>query len=126
MGDNEELNLGTSPLLWDTDGDGFNDGDEVAAGANPLDAATYPCVADGDLNGDGLVNDADVLAQRGLAVCLTEFAYPEPASLYFTFCQDLQGLFGNWPFHGDMGVVIRDIDFPDLLARQIGIRSQGA
>ena len=61
MGDNEELNLGTSPLLWDTDGDGFNDGDEVAAGANPLDAASYPGVADGDLNGDGLVNAADVL-----------------------------------------------------------------
>ena len=66
------------------------------------------------------------LAQGGPAVCLTQFSHPEPAPLYFTFCQDLQGLFGNRAFHGDMGVVIRDIDFSDLLARQIGISSQGA
>ena len=59
--DMEELNLGTDPILFDSDGDGFSDGDEVAAGTNPVDSASYPGIADGDLNGDGLVNTADIL-----------------------------------------------------------------
>ncbi len=34
--DGEEIALGTDPLNPDTDGDGTNDGDEVALGGNPL------------------------------------------------------------------------------------------
>ncbi len=33
----EEYQRGTDPIKWDTDGDGVNDGDEVAQGKNPLD-----------------------------------------------------------------------------------------
>ena len=32
----EEMELGTDSTLWDTDGDGMGDGDEVAAGFDPL------------------------------------------------------------------------------------------
>ena len=32
----EEMELGTDATLWDTDGDGMGDGDEVAAGFDPL------------------------------------------------------------------------------------------
>ncbi|MDQ3695362.1 MAG: thrombospondin type 3 repeat-containing protein [Chloroflexota bacterium] len=35
--DDDELNVyGTNPDLWDTDGDGANDGEEVYYGTNPL------------------------------------------------------------------------------------------
>ena len=51
----------TDPLNSDTDGDGVSDGDEVAAGTDPLDNTSYPVIADGDLNDDGVVNVADVL-----------------------------------------------------------------
>jgi len=33
---------GTSPILADTDGDGFDDGDEVALGTDPTDPLEYP------------------------------------------------------------------------------------
>jgi len=62
LSDGEEVNtVGSSPLLYDTDGDGFDDGAEVAAGSDPVSASSYPIVSDGDLNGDGQVNAADVL-----------------------------------------------------------------
>ncbi|MBI4707275.1 MAG: peptidoglycan DD-metalloendopeptidase family protein [Candidatus Omnitrophica bacterium] len=32
-----EYQRGTDPIKWDTDGDGVNDGDEIAQGKNPLD-----------------------------------------------------------------------------------------
>jgi len=51
----------TDPLNLDTDGDGFADGEEVAAGTNPLDDTSYPVVADGDVNGDGQVDVRDLL-----------------------------------------------------------------
>lgn len=55
----------TDPLASDTDNDGFNDGFEVSYASDPLDAASLPMIADGDLNADGQVNVADVLiAQR--------------------------------------------------------------
>jgi hypothetical protein len=56
-----------NPLSADTDGDGLNDGDEVAFGSNPLVADA----ADGDVNLDGEVNAADVLlATRALTGAL--------------------------------------------------------
>jgi len=33
---------GTDPFDWDTDADGFSDGDEVAAGSDPLDPDSKP------------------------------------------------------------------------------------
>jgi hypothetical protein len=51
----------TDPLNADTDGDGFNDGEEVAFGTNPLDDTSYPIIADGDVNGDGQVDVRDLL-----------------------------------------------------------------
>ena len=56
-----EQDYGTHPLLEDSDGDGFGDGVEVTNGSDPLDDTSFPIVADGDLNDDGLVNVADVL-----------------------------------------------------------------
>ena len=38
-------NTGTDPLLKDTDGDRFSDGAEVAAGFNPIDAASTPATS---------------------------------------------------------------------------------
>lgn len=62
-GDGSFLNslTDTDPLNPDTDGDGFNDGAELAAGTDPLDNTSYPMIADGDVNGDGQVDTADLL-----------------------------------------------------------------
>jgi hypothetical protein len=55
----------TDPLNPDTDGDRLSDGVEIAHGSNPLDPASYPALADGDLaplgNPDGNINAADYL-----------------------------------------------------------------
>jgi len=51
----------TDPLNFDTDGDGYNDGEEVAADSDPLDMNSIPASPDGDLNNDGVVNVVDVL-----------------------------------------------------------------
>lgn len=53
----------TNPLLFDTDGDGFGDGMEDAAGYDPLQASSTPVW--GDINDDRSVDTADVL----LATC---------------------------------------------------------
>lgn len=37
-----ERERGTSPTVADTDGDGFSDGEEVAAGSNPLESNSVP------------------------------------------------------------------------------------
>jgi hypothetical protein len=58
---------GTDPLDSDTDGDGFNDGDEIAAGTDPLNDLSFPVIADGDINGDGNVDIVDILlAQQAI------------------------------------------------------------
>ena len=54
----DEINIyGTDPNNPDTDGDGYNDGDEINAGSDPLD----PCDPDTnsptcDSDGDGIFN----------------------------------------------------------------------
>lgn len=45
----------------DTDGDGVDDSTEISSGTSPLDPASLPVLADGDLNNDGVVNTIDVL-----------------------------------------------------------------
>ena len=60
--DGEEVMLGTNPLVEDSDGDGFNDDVEVVADSDPLDNTSTPSnVPDGDVNGDGKVDTADLL-----------------------------------------------------------------
>ena len=49
----------TDPALPDTDGDGFDDGDEIYYNSDPLSQTDTP--ANGDVNDDGVVNVADVL-----------------------------------------------------------------
>jgi hypothetical protein len=61
LSDFDEGIQGTDPLVADTDMDGFTDGEEVAAGTNPLDDTSFPIVADGDVNGDGEVDVRDLL-----------------------------------------------------------------
>lgn len=48
----EEVTYGTDSMNTDTDGDTYSDYDEVAAGSDPLDAASDPTAVDAD--GDGL------------------------------------------------------------------------
>ncbi|MCG8642563.1 MAG: choice-of-anchor D domain-containing protein, partial [Desulfobacterales bacterium] len=43
----EEYNNGTSPLLSDTDNDGYSDSDEILAGTDPLDSSDFPGSATG-------------------------------------------------------------------------------
>ena len=52
---------GTSPLIADTDGDGYGDGEEISFGSNPLNDTSLPIAANGDLNNDGFVNVVDVM-----------------------------------------------------------------
>lgn len=60
--DGDELNVYmTSPLLPDTDSDGFDDNVELDAGSDPNSNSSIPGSASGDINGDGVVNTADVL-----------------------------------------------------------------
>jgi hypothetical protein len=61
LSDFDEGFYGTDPLLSDTDLDGFTDGEEVAAGTNPLDDTSYPIAVAGDVNGDGEVDVRDLL-----------------------------------------------------------------
>jgi len=60
-----EQDLGTDPNLADSDGDQLPDGLEVANNSDPLDAGSWPNLADGDLapygNPDGIINVADYL-----------------------------------------------------------------
>jgi subtilisin family serine protease len=62
LSDDAEINVyGTDPFLVDTDGDGFDDPVEIAAGSDPTDPGIIPGSATGDINGDGNVDLVDVL-----------------------------------------------------------------
>jgi hypothetical protein len=50
----ERFLYGTDPHNWDTDGDGASDGDEIAAGTDPLNNP-------GDSDGDGLSDDLEIV-----------------------------------------------------------------
>jgi hypothetical protein len=77
--DDDEINVyGSNPFLSDTDGDGFDDPDEVAAGSSLLDPGNIPGSASGDINGDGSVNVADVLLGYQI---LTESLMPDTNQL---------------------------------------------
>jgi len=69
-----EQTLGTNPLLADTDGDRLDDGLEVANNADPLDPASWPALADGDIAPlgapDGQVNAGDYLIAQRIALGL--------------------------------------------------------
>jgi len=46
--DEDETNIyGTNPLLWDTDGDGCSDGEEVDYGTDPLNPGYYSACCGG-------------------------------------------------------------------------------
>jgi len=55
----EEYQYGTHPKNWDTDGDGYSDGEEVAKGSDPLNPNSVPAIA-GDLDNDGDVDQDDL------------------------------------------------------------------
>jgi len=62
--DGEQL-FATNPLLADSDGDRLDDGLEVANSSDPLDANSWPALADGDIaplgTPDGQINAGDFL-----------------------------------------------------------------
>jgi YVTN family beta-propeller protein len=55
-----------NPLSVDSDGDGFNDDIEIAENSDPVDGQATP--ADGDVNGDGIVNAADLVILTRIAL----------------------------------------------------------
>ena len=61
----EEISLGSSAHVADSDGDGFCDGLEVAAGADPLDVASFPVTVAGVVS-----NEVRDLSQGPLSVKL--------------------------------------------------------
>jgi len=81
---------GTNPLLFDTDGDTYGDGDEVAAGSDPLNPLSVPQTATGDVAPrgapDGVVNTADLLVLLRLVEGLGD-----PPTLYELTAGDLTG-----------------------------------
>ena len=58
----EEINLGTNPMEWDTDRDGFGDGEEYNSGSNPLNGQSVPNLPPhyGDLDDDDDVDGWDL------------------------------------------------------------------
>ncbi|MBW2293360.1 MAG: MarR family transcriptional regulator, partial [Deltaproteobacteria bacterium] len=46
---------GTDPLNWDTDGDSFSDGFEVAQGTDPTDPLDFPAAIAPALGSEGMI-----------------------------------------------------------------------
>lgn len=83
LADTDEVSLyGTDPLLSDTDGDDFSDGEEIASLTDPLDPSSFPGSGTGDIapHGapDGNVNTADALLALKMASGLLS---PTPTEL---------------------------------------------
>ncbi|ARN73224.1 S8 family serine peptidase [Oceanicoccus sagamiensis] len=77
----QEYYYQTSPLLSDSDGDSFNDSDEVAAGFDPLNATVYLNAP--ELCGDGVDQNGDGL----------EIGYEDPADpLSNIVCEEVAGV----------------------------------
>ncbi|CAA0094072.1 Uncharacterised protein [Halioglobus japonicus] len=67
LSNDDELNIHmTDPLDADSDDDTFTDGEEVAAGSDPNNAQSVPTIADGDINGDAVVDVADILLGQNI------------------------------------------------------------
>ena len=84
----------TDSLNPDTDSDGFNDGEELDAGSDPLDSESIPTIADGDINQDGIVNVLDVLVGQQILANMTS-----PTALQIS--------------HGDVAPLINGMPSPD-------------
>ncbi|MGB5405283.1 MAG: GDSL-type esterase/lipase family protein [Thiogranum sp.] len=71
--DGEQV-FATDPLLADSDGDRLDDGLEAANSSDPLDANSWPALADGDIAPlgapDGQINAGDVLVATRIALGL--------------------------------------------------------
>jgi lysophospholipase L1-like esterase len=71
--DGEQV-FATDPLLADSDGDRLDDGLEAANSSDPLDANSWPALADGDIAPlgapDGQINAGDVLVGTRIALGL--------------------------------------------------------
>jgi lysophospholipase L1-like esterase len=69
-----ELVYATDPLLADSDGDRLDDGLEVANTSDPLDANSWPALADGDIAPlgapDGQINAGDILVATRIVLGL--------------------------------------------------------
>ena len=60
LSNTDEVDIhGTDPLNEDTDGDGYWDGEEVAAGTDPLDPCDPDACPDDDYDNDGVPNNED-------------------------------------------------------------------
>lgn len=94
LSDGAEVNTyGTSPLLADTDGDSFSDAVEIGYGSDPLLASSFP-PPDGDLDLDGVLTAADLLAGYGI---LAGTAAPTGVQL----------------LHGDVAPLLNGVSAPD-------------
>jgi lysophospholipase L1-like esterase len=71
--DGEQV-FATDPLLADSDGDRLDDGLEAVNSSNPLDASSWPALADGDIAPlgapDGQINAGDILVATRIALGL--------------------------------------------------------
>ncbi len=62
LNNGDEIAAGTDPFNWDTDRDGYGDGEEVGVGTDPLNRNVRPPYSPGfgDLDGDGDIDAMDL------------------------------------------------------------------
>lgn len=62
LNNGDEMAAGTDPFNWDTDRDGYGDGEEVGVGTDPLNRNVRPPYSPGfgDLDGDGDIDAMDL------------------------------------------------------------------